>query len=134
MATAQDLINSAAKLAGILAEGQTLEAGINTDALNRLNRMIKRFRNDDIDLGLSTLIASDVLFVDDADEEALELGLAMRLMVRHRRPVQPGLSAAADSAITELQAKYTKINEMPLDNALTRKYLPRKGIFDNEIV
>lgn len=121
MATAQDLINSSAKQAGILAEGQALEGGINTDALNRLNRMIARLQNDGIDLGLSTLNASDTLYIDDADEEALELGLTLRLMVRHRRPIQPGLSKAARSAMTELQAKYTVVDEMDLDLALTHK-------------
>jgi len=131
MTTAQDLINSSAKQAGILAEGQSLEAGINTDALSRLNRLLSRFRNDGIDLGLATLLAADTLNIDDADEEALELSLTLRLMLRHRRPIQPGLSQAADSAITELQAKYTTINEMPLDKALTRKYLPRKNEFDS---
>ena len=131
MATAQDLINSSAKQAGILAEGQSLEAGINADALNRLNRMISRLRNDGIDLGLSTLIASDTLFVDDADEEALELGLTLRLMLRHRRPIQPGLSEASRVAFAELQAKYADIREMVLDRALTRKYLPRKRTFDS---
>lgn len=130
MATAQDLINSSAKQAGILAEGQTLEAGINTDALSRLNRMLARMRNDGIDLGLATLVATDEMFVDDADEEALELGLTLRLMLRHRRPVQPGLSAAARSAFTELQAKYSIIKEMTLDQALIRKVLPRKNEFE----
>jgi len=130
MTTAQELINSSAKQAGILAEGQSLEGGINADALDRLNRLIARFKNDGIFLGLSTLLAADVLFIDDADEEALELSLTMRLMVRHRRPIQPGLSQAAASAVTELQAKYTTIKEMPLDRALTRKYLPRKRTFD----
>lgn len=130
MTTAQELINSSAKQAGILAEGQALEGGINADALARLNRLIARFQNDGIFLGLSKLLAADVLFIDDADEEALELSLTMRLMVRHRRPIQPGLSQAAASAVTELQAKYTTIKEMPLDRALTRKYLPRKRTFD----
>lgn len=131
MATAQDLINSSAKQAGILAEGQSLEGGINADALDRLNRLIARFQNDGIFLGLSTLKAADTLFIDDADEEALELSLTMRLMIRHRRPIQPGLSEATRSAVTELQAKYTIIKEMPLDIALTRKYLPRKRTFDS---
>ena len=121
MATAQDLINSSAKQAGILAEGQSLEGGINTDALSRLNRMIARLQNDGVDLGLSTLTAASTLYIDDADEEALELGLTLRLMVRHRRPIDPGLSAAASSALTELQAKYTIVDEMPLDLALTKK-------------
>lgn len=131
MTTAQDLINSSAKQAGILAEGQALEAGINTDALSRLNRLIARFQNNGIFLGLSTLIATDELFIDDADEEALELSLTMRLMVRHRRPIQAGLAEATRSSVTELQAKYTIIKEMPLDRALTRKYLPRKRTFDS---
>ena len=131
MATAQDLINSSAKQAGILAEAQTLEGGINQDALDRLNRLISRFQNDGIFLGLDTLIFTDELFIDDADEEALELSLTMRLMLRHRRPIQPGLSAATAVAVTELQAKYTTIKEMPLDRALTRKYLPRKRTFDS---
>lgn len=131
MATAQDLINSSAKQAGILAEGQALEGGINTDALARLNRLIARFQNDGIFLGLDKLLAADEMFIDDADEEALELSLTMRLMVRHRRPIQPGLSLATQSAVTELQAKYTVINEMSLDRALTRKYLPRKREFDS---
>ena len=130
MTTAQELINSSAKQAGILAEGQALEGGINADALARFNRLIARFQNDGIFLGLSTLLAADVLFIDDADEEALELALTVRLMVRHRRPIQPGLSQAAETAKIELQAKYTTINEMPLDRALTRKYLPRKNEFD----
>jgi len=131
MATAQDLINSSARQAGILAEGQALEGGINADALERLNRLIARFQNDGIFLGLDTLLAADELFIDDADEEALELSLTIRLMLRHRRPIQPGFSQAAATAVTELQAKYTTIKEMPLDRALTRKYLPRKRTFDS---
>ena len=130
MTTAQELINSSARQAGILAEGQALEGGINADALQRLNRLIARFQNEGIFLGLDTLLASDVLYIDDADEEALELSLTLRLMVRHRRPIQPGLAQSADEAVTELQAKYTTVTEMKLDGALTRKYLPRKRTFD----
>jgi len=109
-----------------LAEGQTLEGGVNTDALNRLNRMLARWRNDGVDLGLPKLLAADTVFTDVADEEAIETNLTLRLMVRYRRPVPAGFSEAGLSAFTELQAKYAIINEMPLDNALTRKYLPRK--------
>lgn len=120
MTTAQELINSAAKTAGILAQGQTLEGGVNTDALKILNVMIARLQNNGADLGLSTLVAADTLYIDDSDEEALKLGLTLRLMVEHRRPINPGLSAAGNEAITELQAKYTKISPMKLDKTLTR--------------
>lgn len=121
MATAQELINSSAKQAGILAEGQALESGINTDALLRLNRMVARFQNNGIDLGLATLTLADTLYIDDADEEALEIQLTLRLMVRHRRPIEPGLGKAGKDALTELQAKYTKIKPMTIDPAITVK-------------
>lgn len=130
MTTAQELINSSAKQAGILSEGQALEGGVNTDALARLNRMIARFKNDGIDLGLSTLLASDTLIIDDADEEALELGLTLRLMVRHRRPIDAGIAGANRSALSELQAKYTTLNEMKLDGALTHRSIIRNRTFN----
>ena len=125
MTTAQDIINSSAKQAGILAEGQALESGVNSDALKRLNRMLDRWQNDGVDLGLPVLAASDTIYVDLADEEAIEVHLSLRLMVRYRRPVMAGLPESARQAFTELQAKYTTIPEMTIDGALTYKYLPR---------
>ena len=130
MTTAQELINSSAKQAGILAEGQALEGGINTDALKRLNNMVARFQNDGIELGLSTLAASDTLYIDDSDEEALEVQLTMRLMVRHRRPIDAGIAGAARDALTELQAKYTKIPEMSLDRSLLHRSIRRNLTFN----
>jgi hypothetical protein len=88
--------------------------------------MLSRWRNDGVDLGLPTLLAAATVFVDSADEEAVELGLTMRLMIRYKRPIPPGLAEAQLSAFTELQGKYAPLPEMTLDNALTRKYLPRK--------
>lgn len=120
MTTAQELINSSAKQAGILAEGQALEAGINSDALSRLNRLIDRWQNEGIDLGLSTLTATDTLFIDEADEEAIELALTLRLMVRHRRQIPAGLSEAAAEAKTELQAKYERVVEMDIPVGMTK--------------
>ncbi|MBL4651272.1 MAG: hypothetical protein JKY53_00195 [Flavobacteriales bacterium] len=131
MTTARELINSSAKQAGILANGQVLQSVVSKDALKRLNRMIARLQNNGVDLGLSTLVATDTLFIDDADEEALELQLTLRLMVAYKRPIQPGLSAAAGSAISELQAKYFTIPEMTFDKALTRQHLPHKHALDN---
>lgn len=122
MSTAQTIIDSAARFAGILAENQVLESGVNDDALRRLNIMLKRWRNNGVDLGLPVLITSTTVIIDDADEEAIELQLAIRLMVRHKRLVDPGVSGAANDAFTELQAKYAIIDEMQLDRALTRKH------------
>lgn len=121
MTTAQELIDGAAKLANVLAEAQTLEAGINADALNRLNRMLGRFRNNGIDFGLGILTPATTLFIDQADEEAVELQLAIRLARRHGRPISGETRLEADTAMTELQAKYSIVKEMNLDLALTRR-------------
>ncbi len=126
MTTAQTIINRSAKTAGILAQGQTLTGGVNADALHLLNRMIARWRNAGVDLGLPTALAANTIFADVADEEAIEVNLTLRLMVEHKRPLPPGLSVAGDDAFTELQSKYLVVSEMILDPALTRKYLPRK--------
>jgi len=122
MTTAQELIDSSAKMAGILAEGQSLEGGVNTDALNRLNRMFARWANNKVDFGLATLAASDTVYIDVADEEAVETQLALRLMVKHRKQIPPGLSESGDNMFTELQAKYTKLPTMELDTTLRRSY------------
>ena len=126
MATAQDLIYSAAKLAGILAQSQTIEGGVNADALTILNQMIARWRNSGVNLGLPAALAADTIFVDTADDEAIKINLALRLMVEFKRPIPAGVSVAGSDAFDELQAKYMAVREMPLDTALTRKYLPRK--------
>lgn len=83
--------------------------------------MIARMNNSGIDLGLSTLAASDTLYIDDADEEALELGLTVRLMIRHKRPISPGLGSSLTDAMTELRAKYYSITPMKFDDVFTNK-------------
>jgi len=126
MTTAQEIINNSARDAGILADGQALTSGVNSSALHLLNRMIARWRNSGVDLGLPEVLAADTVFIDVADEEAIEVNLTLRLMVRFKRPIPTGLSQAGESAFEELQAKYMTINESGFDPALTQKYLPRK--------
>lgn len=121
MATAQELINSAASFAGILAVGQTLESGVNTDALVRLNQLLARLRNDGIDLNLPTLVFATEIIIDEADQETIEILLAIRLMVRYGRPIAPGLANEASNQLAELRGKYGILDEMTLDRALTRK-------------
>lgn len=121
MTTAQEMVNSAALFAGILANNQTLESSVNDDALARLNRLLARLRNNGIDLGLPSLLAADEIIIDDADFESIEFLLALRLMVRYRRPIAPGLAEQAKAELTELRAKYSIIDEMTLDSGLTRK-------------
>ena len=122
MSTAQEIINKAAKKAGVLARGgQQLESDVNTDILDLLNLMLERWRNNEVDLGLPALTLTTELIIDGADEEAIVIQLALRTIVEFNRPPRAGLAAAGDSAFTELQSKYTALVEMSLDRSLTYK-------------
>jgi len=121
MATAQEVVNRAAELATIKAIGKDLESGRNTYALDSLNRMHERWRNKGIDLKLPTLTGDATVFVDEADLEAIELNLSLRLSAKFKRPVDPAIFNEADVALRELQGKYGKVDTMQLDRALTRK-------------
>ena len=120
MSTAQEIINEAAKKAGVLARGgQQLESDINVDILRLLNLMLTRWRNNGVDLGLATLTLTTSLIIDDADEEAIIIQLALRIITEFNRPPRAGLAAAGLTAFTELQAKYLVLVEMSLDPSLT---------------
>jgi len=122
MATTQEVVNKASKKGGILARnGQVLESGLSADVLDLLNLMLKRWRNNGVDLGLPTLSFTDTIIIDDADEEAIVIQLALRIITEFKRPPDSGLAAAGSSAFTELQAKYAVIEPMTLDRTLTRK-------------
>lgn len=126
MTTAQEIVNNSSREAGILADGQALTSSQNSRALHLLNRMISRWRNSGVDLGLPEVLAANTVFIDTADEEAVEVNLTLRIMVNFKRPIPAGLSLAGDAAFDELQAKYLVINPMGFDSSLTEKYLPRK--------
>ena len=118
MTTAQTIINDAADLAGVVGVGASIEGGDNAKYLRALNRMIAGFKNDGVDLGLSSLAAGDTVYVDDSDEEALVYQLATRIFEIVKRPVSPAIYQKAQLAYEDLQAKYLEICEMEIPDSL----------------
>lgn len=121
MSTAQEIINGAARKVKLLAVGQTLESDIGADALTRLNRMVNRWRNDGIDLGLGTLTADSEVYVDDADLECIEANLQIRLANDYNRSIDPLFVAEVGTLTTELRAKYKVVQLLDLDFTLKRR-------------
>lgn len=120
MATAQNIIDTAAKQCDVLARGgQTLKADITDEILDLLNRMLAGWRNKGIDLGIPTLTTSATIIVDEADEEAIILQLEMRIRAAHNRPIPSAVASAASGAFRALQAKYAIINEVDLELPVT---------------
>jgi len=114
MATAQEVINDAAGMAGILATGQTLNASMNATALNKLNDMVSAWESDGIYLGLPNLVAADDVLVDAADVRAIKYGLCVELMMHYARPLRPEIVQTAAMGKTDLRAKYHQPIELKI--------------------
>lgn len=123
MTTASTLINDAADLAGVLAEGQSLSGNRSSRFLRELNRMISGWENDGLDLGLSTLSLNDTVYVDSADEDCLVYSLAVRIYEISKRTPNPMVYNRARDLYNNLEAKYLDIQEMPMPPELqSNKY------------
>lgn len=114
MATAQQVINDAAGMAGILATGQTLNASINSTALNKLNDMVSAWESEGIYLGLPNLTASDDVLVDAADIRGIKLNLAVELMMHYARPLRADIMQEARFSKSDLRAKYFQPIELKI--------------------
>ena len=127
MATAQEIVKAAARLANLVSVGQTMEAEVFNEALAVFNRMTTNFRNEQIDLGFGKLNQSDVVPIDEADEEALVLLLAARLGVTFQIPIPPIVAGGADEKLKTLQAKYSQVDSVDFDRALRERLHRRRG-------
>lgn len=114
MTTAQQVINDAAGMAGILAVGQTLSASIQSTALSKLNDMLAAWESDSIYLGLPTLVSSDEVLVDAADIRAIKQNLAVELMMHYARPLRPDIIQQANNGVVLLRAKYGEPIELEI--------------------
>lgn len=114
MATAQEVINDAAGMAGILAAGQTLNASINSTALNKLNDMVSAWESEGIYLGLPNLVAADDVLVDAADIRGIKLNLCVELMMHFARPIRADIMQEARFAKSDLRAKYFQPIELKI--------------------
>ena len=114
MATAQEVINEAAEMAQILATGQTLNASMNSVALNRLNDLLASWESDGIYLGLPELSTSTEILVDAADVRAIKYGLCVELMMHYARPLRPEILQAATLGKIDLRAKYFQPIELTI--------------------
>lgn len=114
MATAQEVINEAAEMAQILATGQTLNASMNSVALNRLNDMLASWESDGIYLGLPELSTATEILVAAADVRAIKYGLCVELMMHYARPLRPEIVQSAALGKIDLRARYHQPIELTI--------------------
>lgn len=118
MTTTLQIVNDAADLAGVYSEGQSLSGDRSSRYIRALNQMLDGWRNEGVDLGLSTLSSGDTVYVDSADEGAIVYNLAVIIFEIQKRPVNPSIFNRANELFESLQAKYLDINEMPIPESL----------------
>lgn len=118
MTTAQTLINDAADLAGVKSDGQDLAGGQNARYLRSLNRLLDSWKDQGVDLGLSALAAGDTVYIEDAEELAVQYNLATIIYELSGRPVNGAVYQRANDLFEALQDKYLEPKEMVIPLSL----------------
>ena len=122
MTTAQTLINDAADLAGVKSEAQSLTGGDTARYLRSLNRLLDSWRDMGVDLGLGTLAAGDTVYIDDAEELAVQYNLATIIYELSGRPVNGAVYQRASDLFSTLQDKYLEPKQMKVPLTLQKRY------------
>lgn len=122
MPTAIQLINFCSRGATILQHGQDLDSNDENDILALLNNQLGGLVNKGADLGIATpLSASDEMYIDSDDEEALKAMLTKRIANHYGRPIRPDIETAAADSEAQLLAKYMILDEAEFDASLVNR-------------
>ena len=122
MTTASTIISRAAEVAGVKAIGQATSSDVEEVALSQLQTMLDRWANVWVDFNVGTLSASSTLYVDDSDIDAIQLQLSKRLARIFRKSLDQDTLLDAEKAFNELQAKYSDMPELEIEEGLLNNY------------
>lgn len=117
MATAQEIINDAAMMAGVLADGQTIGPSMNASILRALNRILQQWEY----LAVPELDYEDTLRLPASDIRAIVLNLVVDLFMIYQRPQRPDIVMAAQSALNDMLIRYANISELNVPIELVSK-------------
>lgn len=115
MATAQQIIERAARLAGVQAEGQTLNSSKLSTYLALLNEMLDSWRNENIDFGLSALLSTSTVYIDNNYLLAIRYNLAQAITDDAGKPPRATILNEADGLKRMLVAKFNPPEETYID-------------------
>jgi hypothetical protein len=115
MATAQETINRALRMTGVLADGQTATASQSADALNALNEMLYAWRDRGVDLGHSALGLGDEIPYQDDHLACIRYSLAVEISGDFGRPASQDIQYRQQQLFLALQAQYCNPPMMSTD-------------------
>ena len=115
MATAQEMINRALRMTGVLADGETATAAQSVDALNVLNEMLYAWRDRGVDLGHSELELGDTIPYQDDHLACIRYSLAVEISGDFGRPASQDIQYRQQQLFLALQAQYCNPPMMATD-------------------
>jgi hypothetical protein len=120
--TVNDLVTRALQLAGVVGMTRAPSAAEMNDGIDTLNEMLASWAIDGMDLGLSTLIQTDDVLVDDSYMRGIRYSLAVELAGEHGllSELPASVIATADTEMGKIRAALVDIDYLRADNSLLR--------------
>lgn len=120
MATAEDIVTRALRMAGIGVGGEVLSDAEATDGLAILNAMLHSWALHGVDLGHIDLTLTDDVAWPENHTEAIVHNLAMRAAAELDGMLKPGIAELAIPEFLALKAAYLDIDDMEMPTGLKR--------------
>lgn len=119
MATANDVIRRALRLAGAIASGETPDGAMASDTLGVYNALLAEWHHAGLgipDYSVGSVTAT--LSTDAADNEAIAHQLAFRVMAEYGLSASPEFMRSMDESFARLRLRYfqpgtTDFSELP---------------------
>ena len=122
MPTVKAVIKSAFKLAGIVAESETLTAEQESDGVTQFNDMLHAWKNQGIPLEHVTLTVNDTVPYPDDHIEPIKYSLAVKLAAEYDAPIDQLKIILAAQGLEGLRDYYSQPGLLSVDSALSPYY------------
>jgi ribosomal protein L39E len=125
--TAQNVIQRALRLIGVLKPGEKPAPFDEAGALTALNEMLDGWERSGVDLTHTTLTITDAIALDASWIEGIRFNLAVRLAHEYERPVPEWVSVQAVDALTRFMgplAQVVKETDAP-DDRTAKAFIKR---------
>ena len=122
MPTVKAVIKSAFKLAGIVAESETLTAEQESDGVTQFNDMLHAWKNQGIPLEHVTLTVNDTVPYPDDHIEPIKYNLAVKLAAEYDAPIDQLKIILAAQGLEGLRDYYSQPGLLSVDPALSPYY------------
>jgi hypothetical protein len=118
MPTVAQIINRAARIAGVVGPGTNLSAEDQDWGVDLMNDMLHAWALDGMDLGHSTATANDTLFVDEAYVKGIKYSLAVEMAEEKGTDISNRAVAIAIEEQGRIRAALCDIDTLRMDDAI----------------